>query len=76
MGRTCQVLVFENSIEIESHTIHQRISVGNTRWLKLNPSAVDVTFTQCTKKLKYYGNHLNPVMLVFIGKVSLSTLMC
>ena len=40
----------------------------------INPSDAEVSFVQCIKKAKHYENHLNPVMLVFIGKLSLSTL--
>ena len=38
-----------------------------------NPSDAEVTFVQSTKKLKNSENHLNPVVLVFIGKLSRST---
>ena len=39
----------------------------------INPSAADVTFFQCTKKQKIMKIIYKPVMLVFIGKLSLST---
>ena len=39
--------------------------------LILNP---DATFVRKHKEAKIFENHLNPVMLVFIGKLSLSTL--
>ena len=38
-------------------------------WTARNPSAADVTFNP-----KNYDYHLNPVMMVFIGKLSPSTL--
>ena len=37
-----------------------------------NPSNAEATFIQ-TKVLNISENHLNPVMLVFIGKLSLTT---
>ena len=40
----------------------------------VNPSAAAVAFIQCTKKGENNENHLKPVKLVFIGKLSLSTL--
>ena len=40
----------------------------------INPSTAEVTFVQFTKKGKKDENHLNPVILLFIVKLSLSTL--
>ena len=40
---------------------------------RLNPSNAKATFIQSTMTQKKIENHLNPVMLVFIGKLSLST---
>ena len=40
----------------------------------LNHSNAEATFIQSYKNTKIVENHLNPVMLVFIGKLSLSTL--
>ena len=37
--------------------------------LSLNPSAAEVTFVQCTEKVKHNENCINPVMLVFTGKL-------
>ena len=39
-----------------------------------NPSNAKATFIQSTRMQKIFEIHLNPVMLVFIGKLSLSTL--
>ena len=40
----------------------------------VNPSNAGATFIQSTHTVaKIFDNHLNPVMLVFIGKLSLST---
>ena len=38
-----------------------------------NPFNAETTFVYGTKNSKYLENHLNPVMLVFIGKLLLST---
>ena len=38
------------------------------------PSDAEVTFVQLAKKAENYERHPNPVILVFIGKISLSTL--
>ena len=43
---------------------------SNSIVIALNQSAANVTFTQCKKKAEQYENHLNPVMLVFIGKLA------
>ena len=42
--------------------------------MPVNPSAAEVTFVQCTEKAKKKENRLNPVMLVFIGKLSPSAI--
>ena len=34
---------------------------------QLNPSNAEATFVQSTKSQSFCENHLNPVMLVFIG---------
>ena len=47
----------------------------NTFMRPLNPSNAEVTFVQCSKKAENYENQLNPVMLVFIEKLLLSTQM-
>ena len=39
-----------------------------------NPSDAEVAFVQSTKKHKNMKNHLNPFMLVFIGKMLLSAM--
>ena len=39
-----------------------------------NPSNAEGTYAQRTKTQRFCENHLNPIMLVFIGKLSLSTL--
>ena len=36
----------------------------------LNPSNAEATFVHNTKKQKKIENHLNPIMLVFIGVLS------
>ena len=43
-------------------------------FLSINPSDAEVTFVQCTKSKDKYENHLNPAMLIFFGKLSLSTI--
>ena len=40
----------------------------------INPLDAEITFVQCTKKQNIIKNHLNPIILVFIWKLSLSTL--
>ena len=40
----------------------------------LNPSNAEVPFVKKHKDAKIFENYLNPVMLVFIGKLSLRTL--
>ena len=41
---------------------------------QFNPSNDEVTFIPSTKMQRFFENQSNPVMLVFIGKLSLSTL--
>ena len=55
-------------------------NIYKSKWQAANPSVLDidysdaeVTFVKCTKEHKRM-NHLNPVMLVFIGKLSPSTI--
>ena len=40
----------------------------------LNPSNATITFVQSTRMQRFLTNHIIPVMLVFIGKLSQSTL--
>ena len=40
----------------------------------LNPFHAEATFVHRRKMQKTFENHPNPVMLVFIGKISASTL--
>ena len=48
---------------------------GSKDFCMNNPSSAKATFGQSTyKNAKIFENHLNPVMLVFIGYLSLSTL--
>ena len=42
--------------------------------LHINPSNAKATFVQSTRTQRFLENHLNPVLLVFIGKLLLSTL--
>ena len=42
--------------------------------MTFNPYAAEATFVQRTRMQRFFENHRNPVMLVFIGKLSLSTL--
>ena len=37
-----------------------------------NPSDAEATFAQSTRTQEFFENHLNLVMLVYIGKLSLS----
>ena len=39
-----------------------------------NPSNAEAALVQITRKYRFLKNHLNPVMLVFFGKLSLNTL--
>ena len=47
--------------------------LAEDRAIWVNPSDAEVTYVQGTKKQNNSENHLNPVMLVFIGKLSRST---
>ena len=40
--------------------------------LRINPFHAEATYVQREKNVKTFENHLNPVFLVFIGKLSLS----
>ena len=40
----------------------------------VNPPNAEATFVQSTGMQRFFENHLNPVMLVFIGELSPSTL--
>ena len=40
----------------------------------INPSNAKATFVQSTRMQRFLKKHLNPVMLVFIGKLSLSSI--
>ena len=43
--------------------------------LKFLPKCnAEATFLQSTRMQRFFENHLNPVMLVFIGELLLSTL--
>ena len=44
------------------------------RYYIINPSNAKATYVQSTMTQRFLKNHLNPVMLVFIRKLSLSTL--
>ena len=52
------------------------LMIGPLAWqLKpTNPSNAKTAFVQSTRMQRFFGDRPNPVMLVFIGKLSLSIL--
>ena len=63
----------EGQLQHAKQAAEAEISKVFNYYILFNPFAAEVTFVQCTKKAKHKKNHLNPVMLVFIGKLSLRT---
>ena len=62
------------SNNIPQSMVWHRLKMSYLTEKKFNPSNAVATIVSSSKMQRLFGKHLNPVMMVFIGKLSLSTL--